>query len=268
MTRARLDAARCPIRTWPQFGRRIRPRGGLLGALPCFTRPVLVSGCQRSGGTMLAGVISRHPDVADFSWGKDAELDGALLLAGVVEPPDILTCRRACFQTSYLNECYLEYLQHAGDFSLIWLIRNPHSVVYSMLYNWKRFALNELFISCGARHLEREAQIRHLRHGPRATRAIVRACLSYVDKAVQAQTLARKLPRDAVMFLEYETLVSDQSASLDAVGRFAGLAMNGGIGDGIRADSLAKATRLSAREASLVDELCGPAYADLQRLVA
>lgn len=217
---------------------------------------------------MLAGVIARHPEIVDFSWGKDAELDAALLLAGVVRPSPELLAARGCFQTTYLNECYHEYVAHEGAYSLIWLIRNPHSVVYSMVYNWRRFALNEVFEACGAQHLGHDQRLRYLRRGPRAVRAVERACWSYIGKARQALELAQRLSRDSILFLEYETLVREQASSLEAIGEFAGLSMNGGIGSGIRSDSLAKASRLSAREADVVQDLCAPVYAELRRLVA
>lgn len=215
---------------------------------------------------MLADVISRHPQVASFAWSRDAELDAALLLSGTVRAPEAMAATRPCFQSTYLNECYLEYLAHAGSFSLVWLVRNPHSVVYSMLYNWRRFALNELFISCGSRHLQDTALRRYLRFGPAATRPIVRACLSYVAKAEQAVELARRLPEGAIMFLEYDTLVREPARSLRAIGDFAGLEAVEALGSGIRTDSLAKASRLSARESRLVDELCTPGYRALQEL--
>lgn len=266
---AALSVAECPIGTWQRFSSRVRPRGALLEALPGYQAPLLVAGCQRSGGTMLASVISRHPDVGAFAWSKDAELDAALLLSGVVAPPPGATAKRLCFQTTYLNEGYPEYFRQAGCYSLIWLVRNPQSVVYSMLYNWSRFALNELFIGCGSRHLGSRELARYLRYGPRASRPIVRACLSYLEKARQAQELAQRLPADSVLFLDYDELVKASAPALEAICRFAGLSTTSAdLGSGIRVDSLTKASRLAQREADLVEELCGAAYRDVKCLAA
>ena len=68
---------------------------------------------------MLAKAFTEHPDIADFSWSKDAELDAALLLAGTQQPPQTDTATpRYCFQTTYLNERAVEYQQHSGAFHL------------------------------------------------------------------------------------------------------------------------------------------------------
>ena len=130
-------------RSWRRFHRGVRRRGlPLLKNLSSYPRCVLVAGCQRSGTTMLTRLIARAPGFTRLCLTADDELDAALALAGFVDLPNDL---RYCLQTTYLNERFIEYRQLRPDQRLIWVVRNPYSVVYSMLHNWGRFALNELY---------------------------------------------------------------------------------------------------------------------------
>ncbi|MEM7220399.1 MAG: sulfotransferase domain-containing protein [Pseudomonadota bacterium] len=249
------------ITSWPQFARRIRPgRTDLLRELPRYPNSILVAGCQRSGGTMLAAAFTEHPDVVDFSWGKDAELDAALTLSGTQAPETTLPVgKRFCFQTTYLNERGIEYPTHAEHFHLIWLIRNPHSVIYSMLYNWKRFALNEVFLACGAELLPAAERARLQRWGLFGVRPIKRACYAYLGKLQQGNWLMETLPDDRMMTLRYEDLVTHKAAMMKSLGDFVGLAP-AEAGEKISTRSMKKAQGLGTRERRIVDELCGPGY--------
>ncbi len=123
----------------------------LLHRIDEFPDSVLVTGCQRSGTTALARAINASPAMVDYRFGRDDELDAAQILAGRV---DHVPRGRYCFQTTYLNQCYGEYLEHRSPQRIVWVLRNPYSVVYSMVYNWGRFAFNELFAACGSPLLE------------------------------------------------------------------------------------------------------------------
>lgn len=131
------------FRTWQRFhhGPRQEP-GPLTKTLASYPDAVLVAGCQRSGTTMLTRVIARSRAFRGLALTHDDELDAAITLAGYLELP---RDKRYCFQTTYLNERYPEYRAMGAGQKLIWVLRNPASVVYSMVYNWKRFALNELY---------------------------------------------------------------------------------------------------------------------------
>lgn len=136
------------ITSWKGFARRVRSQGcQLLAHLDEFPNSVLVMACQRSGTTALARVITTSEGMTNYWFGRDDELDAALMLSGQIR---YFSTRRHCFQTTYINECYREYLEHTNGHKLIWVIRNPFSVIYSMLHNWGRFAFNELFRACGA----------------------------------------------------------------------------------------------------------------------
>ena len=141
-----------PIKTWKRFRKNVRDNGQrLLDSLDGFPESILVCGCQRSGTTMLTRVIRQADSIEKFHYTKDDELDAALILTGRIEPN---TSGRFCFQTTYLNENYSEYFDHTSGHKIIWVIRNPFSNIYSMLYHWRRWALNELFVGCGVTRLE------------------------------------------------------------------------------------------------------------------
>src|SRR5262249_31936917 len=126
------------------------PERPLLAHLDEFRDSLLIAGCQRSGTTALARLFKRADGIADCDFGEDDELDAALLLSGWVRR---FTSGRHCFQTTYLNDRYSEYFEHS-DFRLIWMVREPRSVVYSMLHNWRRGALNRLYDACGSARYE------------------------------------------------------------------------------------------------------------------
>lgn len=250
------------IRSWPQFAKKVRRNNdNLLKALPKLKNPIFVSGCQRSGGTMLASALTKRADIAEFGWSKDTELDGAQILAGVTPIPSRQVPEpRFCFQTTYLNEQVDEYTRHVGNFKLIWLIRNPHSVVYSMVHNWKRFALNELFLSCGAELLDDDRARRLNRFGVLAIRPIERACFSYLGKLAQATELLKTLPPAEITTVEYEFLVTHKACIMEQLINFVGLPPSKATGDEISKRSMNKASKLNTSERATVARLCEQAY--------
>ena len=142
---------RSPVKSWAQFDRKVRYSGHkLLAQLDMYHNSILVAGCQRSGTTALSRLITGSEGMVNFQLGKDDELDAALILSGWIPYQPI---GRYCFQTTYLNDSYTEYFEHY-DYKLIWVLRNPYSVVYSMLHNWKNGALNRLFHHCGSKLIE------------------------------------------------------------------------------------------------------------------
>ena len=253
-----LAQHRKPIKTWKQFAKQVRaPRGELLGCLDSFPDAVLVSGCQRSGTTMLARLITKSEGMIDYTFGPDDELDAALILSGSVKH---IPKGRYCFQTTYLNECYREYWHEAKNFKLIWVLRNPYSTVYSMVHHWKRFALDELFESCGSELLSsREERLFHS-YGKLAVRPIVRACLSYNAKLSQLFELQKKLPKERLMVLDYDDLVNNKFARLPALYDFIELPYKSAYVDLISSRSLNKSARLSGREVKCIESQCVKVY--------
>jgi len=135
------------ITSWKDYGKYIRPQGcNLLRRLDEFPNSILVTGSQRSGTTMTSEVLNQSDELVKYAFGRELSLDAALILTGLV---DHQPQGRYCFQTTWLNECYKEYLNYRNGHKIIWVIRNPYSVVRSMLYNWPVGALDELYDSCG-----------------------------------------------------------------------------------------------------------------------
>ena len=212
---------------------------------------------------MLAKVIAGHDAITDFSWSKDAELDAAILLSGLKRAS---SNGRHCFQATYLNEQYLEFNEIDKTFKLIWLVRNPESVVCSMLYNWKRFALNELFLSCGQQLLNSEQRSKLNKWGLLSVRPIQRACLAYTGKVQQLNALVSSLSSDQIKIIDYDTLVQNSEPNLKAVCDFIEIPWNSNFGNEINKRSLAKAERISKSERTLIAQLCGTAYCQARNL--
>jgi len=135
------------ITNWKEYGRMVRSKGcHLMPRLDEFPNSILVTGCQRSGTTMTGEVINQSDELINFAFGREISLDAALILGGYV---DHTPRGRYCFQTTWLNQCYQEYLNYHNGHKIVWVLRNPLSVVRSMLYNWPVGALDELFRDCG-----------------------------------------------------------------------------------------------------------------------
>lgn len=245
-----------PVRSWAAFNTIVKqPDRPLLATLDDYLDPILVAGCQRSGTTALARLLKRADGMIDHAFGHDDELDGALLLAGYATRG---TDGRHCFQTTYLNDRVGEYFEH-GNFRLIWMLREPRSVVYSMLHNWKRGALNRLFEACGAEVLAQNdpAPSRSITWlGPSR---IAKACSSYVAKTAQTFELARRLePRIAVV--DYDELVAKKETMLPELCEFVGLPYEPRLAAGLHARSVDKREQLGARDAAYVDWFCSAVY--------
>lgn len=250
------------VRLWRAFARDVRARGDLLRALQSYPGAILVSGCQRSGGTALTAALTQIDGVADFEWRErwhgDRELAGAYVLAGLADIPHALG--RQAFQTTYLNASYPEYLEADAEYQLVWLIRNPRSVVRSMVYNWSEFSLAELFESCGVGAYEQfPASFRTTRS--RALARLTRACASYVGKNEQLHELAARIP-SRLTVVSYDQLVQHPVEDLSALCRALGLGGATRASSMLRQDSLDKHETLSSRERQAVDELCSDAFRD------
>ncbi len=252
-----------PISEWPQFAAAVRVRGcDLLHQLPNYTDPVLVAGCQRSGTTMLSRVITGSDGMVDFTFGRDDELDAALLLSGYVSHAPR---GRYCFQTTFLNECYTEYFRHQGKYKLIWLLRNPYSVIYSFMYHWGRFAFDELFSACGAAQLEPQLKS----FGPWRQKLllprILRACLAYNGKSSQIIELHERLSSQELLVVDYDELVRKKAEYLPHIFSFIGEPYDERYAATIHASSVAKSSRLKPAEKAMIDQYCLPLY---ERLLA
>jgi hypothetical protein len=250
-----------PVRSWAEFHEVVRQPGRpLLAQLDDYEDSVLVAGCQRSGTTAVARLFKLTDGIADYAFGHDDELDGALLLAGCV---DRLEKGRHCFQTTYVNDRFSEYFDH-DDFRLVWMLREPRSVVYSMLHNWKRGALNRLFDSCGAERLN-AARPRSLLTDWIGPSRLDKACASYVAKTEQTRALRDKLG-DRMAIVDYDDLVSHKDVLLPQLCEFASIPYDRELTRRLHGKSVRKGDALADSEAEYVDSVCRPAYRDARAL--
>jgi len=252
------------IKSWKSFSRDVRgTQECLLGRLDEFPDSVLVTGCQRSGGTMLSHLITNSAGMVNYWSGGDDELDAALLLSGQTphEPRG-----RYCFQTTYLNERLSEYFEHPAHY-IIWLLRNPHSVVYSMVYNWKRFALNELFLQCGYVEMDYRDRVRFQRFGILGVPPLRRAAYSYNGKVSQVFKLREGYAKDRLIVLDYDNLIRAKERLLPILYERIHLAYDSGYAESISEYSLNKKDCLRDREKELIDTVCMPIYNAALKLV-
>jgi hypothetical protein len=242
---------------WRNFAQQVRARRDkLLCRLDGFPDAILVSGCQRSGSTMFARLITQSEGLTNYWFGTDDELDAALILAGIVEHR---AEGRYCFQTTYLNERYPEYFEHSA-YKLIWMLRNPESVAYSMLYNWSDYALNELFRAVGVEHLGGEDKDLYLKRGLKAISPIRRASYAYVGKVSQLFELVPKLGKERIMVVEYDDVVGKPQEHLVRIYDYLHVPWKGEYLNRVNRDSIGKKQQLSADERRTVREVCATTY--------
>ncbi len=253
------------ITTWNQFDKVVRSEGcKLLKRLDEFPNSTLVTGCQRSGTTTLARTITQSDGMVNYWFGPDDELDGALILSGYVDHEPL---GRYCFQTTYINECYHEYYDHPNGHKIVWVLRNPFSVVYSMLFNWYDYGLNGLFGACGVPRLTGTDAWLYRLLGVQGVNRLRRACWAYNGKTSQLFDLQQHLAQDALMVVEYDDLVTRKEVVLPAIYDFINLKYQYKYADKIHAKSLSKADRLDRREAATIRSLCQPVYDKAKSLI-
>jgi hypothetical protein len=251
--------------SWRAFARDVR--GGqekLLVRLSEFSDSILVTGCQRSGSTMLSRLLTQSEGMKNYWFGKDDELDAALILSGCV-PHSVNG--RYCFQTTYINERYPEYLEHLGAFKMIWSLRNPYSVVFSMVYNWKVFALNELFLSCGYTYMDHVDRVRFQRFGLWSIPRIRRAAYAYVGKLHQLFELRPEFSQRDLSILEYDELVQKKTIIVPRLYEKLSIKYQRSNADSISERSLDKRDNLSTGEKNEVDRLCSEAFERARLLI-
>jgi len=246
------------INTWQQFTAIIRSKGcNLLKKLDDFPGAVLVSGCQRSGTTMLARIITQSKGMVNYWFGPDDELDAALILSGYTTPP---SQGRYCFQTTYLDECYHEYYEHEGNFKIIWLIRNPYSVVYSLLYNWSPSALDGTFQKCAAHQLTGLDGYLYQLIGLRSISRTRRACELYKAKTLQLFELFDSFGNDKLFIVDYDELVLQKDKLLPQIYYNIDLAYTPEYSQQIHSKSVDKKSKLSTKEKKLIKSIAEPIY--------
>ena len=252
------------ITTWAQFTARVRSRGcQLLKRLDDFPDAVLVTGCQRSGTTMLARIITQSEGMVNYWFGPDDELDAALILSGEVPAP---APGRYCFQTTYVDECYREYYEHQGAYKIIWMIRNPYSVVYSLLYNWSPAALDGTFQKCAAQQLRGADAYLYRLIGLQAVSRVRRACLLYKAKTLQLLELYQTFGSERILIVDYDELVTRKDQVLPQIYNYINLNYNSDYSAQIHSQSIDKKSKLSSKEKQQIRNIAAPLYEAALRL--
>ena len=212
---------------------------------------------------MLARIITQSDGMTNYWFGKDDELDAALLLSGYVgHTPK----GRYCFQTTYVNERYQEYFDYSESFKMIWMIRNPYSVVYSLIYNWPRSALKATFKMCAAYQLSRFQKLMEDFSGSRWVSPVRRASLLYKAKSMHLLDLVERLNRDRILVIDYDDLVSNKDVLLRQIYRFVELDYNPEYSKKIHNESVDKKSKLSESEKRIVERVTLPIYEKVQLL--
>lgn len=251
------------VTTWDQFDEHVRSRGlPLLKRLDEFPNSILVTGCQRSGTTMLTRLITQSAGMVNYWFGPDDELDAALILSGFV---DHQPQGRYCFQTTYINQYFQEYYEHGNEHKIIFMLRNPLSVIYSMLYNWKEHALNRLFNFCGIGRLSGPDRWLYKIGGITGVSRLHRACYAYAGKVSQLYHLRENLGPDRLMIVDYNDVVLNKNVLLPRIYEFVNLDFDPRYSDRILSKSVEKKDNLSKKERSTVSRLCLPIYLDLKK---
>jgi hypothetical protein len=242
------------IDNWIHFSEKVRSQGcNLLKELDNFPNSILITGCQRSGTTMLARIIRESEGMVDYWSGNDDELDAALILSGYVthKPRG-----RYCFQTTYLNQCFHEYFEHRGGHKILWVLRNPYSTVYSLLYNWPRRALDNTFRETVSLSLSSKDYWAYKVGGERLFSSLHKACLLYNWKISQLFDMVPKFGHDHIMVVEYDDLVIKKERVIPLIYEFIALPYEVSYAEKIHATSLDKKKHLSEKEFNTIKRFC------------
>ncbi|TNF34110.1 MAG: sulfotransferase [Gammaproteobacteria bacterium] len=252
------------IESWREFAESVRSRrDDLLREVGRFPGAILVTGCQRSGTTMLSRLLMHAPGFVPYRLTHDNELDAALLLSGAYHKP--MPAGRYCFQTTYLNNCWREYARLGAQHRVVWVLRRPDSVVWSMVYHWKPFARQELYRACG---LEVEAGHLHVYQSANRWqqwryRDTWRACMAYIGKTHQLDDV-HVLLGDRLKVVDYDDLVSDPANTLPPLYDWLGVPFDVAAIKDVKASSLSRAVALKPLERQWVTALCQPVYDDMR----
>ena len=247
--------------SWQKFATQVRSKGCcLFKSINDFPDAILVAGCQRSGTTIISRVIKNSAEIQSPQFCKDDELSDAMILSGMLSAS---SKGRHCFQTTYLNECFNEYIESNQDFRLIWVIRNPYSVIYSMMYHWKAYGFNELFYSVGKEEMNLFEKRSYDRLGSWGLSKIHKASMSYVAKNKQLLKLRNALPNDKLYVIDYDRLINNKNHDLENLYKFIDVKYDISYGDKINDLSVNKYKKLSNKQRSIITQRCQATYEEV-----
>lgn len=259
-----IEGIQINISSWQEFNEKVRDKATrLLSRLDEFPNSILVTGCQRSGTHMLSGVISQSEGISNSWIETDIELDSAVILSGYRQH---VPKGRYCFQTTYLNERVDEYYEYTNGHRILWVLRNPVSVVYSMLFNWGTNP-NRVFNTCGIPVINGRDKWIYSIFGARGVSMLRKACWAYNGKTAQVFDLLKVLGPEKVMVVDYDDLVIEKAILLPRIYEFVDLEHKAEYENLIHSKSLDKKSRMGDQEIATVLSLCEPTYRKARNLV-
>jgi len=251
------------VMSWQEFRKITSDNCKLLQRLDEFPDSILVTGCQRSGTTMLSRIITQSEGMVSYYFGPDDELDAALILSGLVEHTPQ---GGYCFQTAYVEQCYHEYYEHTGGHKIVWVLRNPYSTIYSLLYNWAPQSLDNMFRSFIVPSLTGSDKFVYKFLGIRGISRVKQAAFIYNRKITQLLEIIPTLGVNRMAIIDYDELVMNRPILLPKIYKFIDLEYNHTYADKIHSKSLKKSSDLSQKETAVIEKLCQPLYAQAKTL--
>lgn len=248
------------IKNWKQFSRKIRrKKDDLLTGLKNYSNSILIIGCQRSGTTLLSRIITNSEGMVKYCFSKDDELDAALILSEhlIHEPRG-----RYCFQVTYLNSHYTNLFPYLETQKTIWVLRNPYSVIYSMIYNWNSDALDTLFQDCGLKYIiDNNIEIDELyKSSFLGISKIYKAIFSYNARILQSIDIKKRAPKNYFFATNYENIIENTHDNLIEIYNFIGLKYEFKYGNIVEHKSMRKAKKMKKKQKELICKYCMPVY--------
>jgi len=136
-----------------------------------------------------------------------------------------------------------------------------------MLYNWRRYPLNELFKSCGIESLTKPEKEKYLRYGLIIIPPIKRACYAYVGKINQLIEIRQALDDSQLAVVDYDDLVTKTQSILSILYKILGLTYRFDYSNIMNRDSLRKAAMLTNTKRQIVQRICQSSYDDARLLL-
>ena len=151
---------------------------------------------------------------------------------------------------------------------MIWVIRNPFSVVYSMMNNWGQYALNELFSTCASSALTGLDAKMFKVLGTKGLSTLKMASLAYNSKVSQIFEIQKRFENNRLLVIDYDDLVANKKMVLPWIYEFIALPFDHKYLANIHSKSLKKKDKLSGKALSVIEETCMPVYREVRSLLS
>ncbi|MEX0732969.1 MAG: sulfotransferase [Aquisalimonadaceae bacterium] len=200
--------------------------------------PIFIVGTGRSGTHFLAKTLRSHSELTDLTWGREnpyvfrlvtqaalAEAQNKKIIPIIIDRYKRLlraAAPRNLVDQSHPNLWHAEQLVSSFPKSkFLLLVRNPYSVVYSMLNHnavknwaleWNKYNIPNRFLGIDQENIQLYEEMS----------LVERCAVRWIAHYERAREVQSKIP-DNVLFLLYEDLCNDPSQNLSRVQGFLGL---------------------------------------------